>query len=245
MKYNIPIEVIPRTSASRHHYAVAEFAGIVLPPLSEEISIETYYEIYLPWIEAEGQWSMSMRPGRPKVEIHVAFLDDLEMKITSWQARVRDGNPTYLSIVTGFEYVDQILARQGGRLKIYKGHRYVDEAGGRMLAEIIDAEMDSVRYDRGGRRASVTIVGYVTQTHTNPKTVTLDKVAYQSLQADGKRRLRAGVQVQDMETEISPEDWDFVIRPGDTVVYEGESMEVGFVSIAVSPTQEIMEMIEK
>lgn len=44
MTYNIPPYAIPRTSVARHHYALAEFAGILLPPLAEYIEPEVNAE---------------------------------------------------------------------------------------------------------------------------------------------------------------------------------------------------------
>jgi len=202
-----------------------------------------------PGLETSFSWSWAVVPGRPKAEIHICYLDDLELPITSWQARIRDGAPTYLSVVTGFHYVDEILARTGGQLKIYKGHRYLDESGGRRLVEIIDATLTSLRYDQGARNASVTLVGYVTTTYTTARTFALPDsvITYKSLQADGRRRLRSGVQIYGDDGWQEGGSTDFFIRPGDTVTFGPggtDSLVVGYVSISVSPTQEIMEIVE-
>lgn len=240
---NILPHSVPRTSSTRYHYFLARFAGVLLPPLKVQ-DPQYKFEIIPPWIDAGADWSFSVVPGRPRAAVHIATLDDVEIPITTWQARMRDGALTYLAVTTGADYLPQIQERMGGALSVYKGHRYLDGVGGRKLAQIITADLHSIRYDRGGRSASVTLVAYVQSTNEAPKTIELDHLTYQSLQAGGQRRWRTGVFLADMETNLDPDAWDFVVRPGDTVVYGGEEMQVGMVAISVTPRQEHMEIVE-
>ena len=230
--------LVPLTSYAWH------IPGVPAPSIAQPIPPAPALETT---VAASWQWAVI--PGRPFAEIHICTLDDLELPITSWQARIRDGSPTYLSVVTGIDYVDAIIARQGGSLKIYKGHRYLDAAGGRRLVRIIDATLHSMRYDQGARNASVTLVGYVTTTHTDPKTANLPDslITYKSLQANGKRRLRTGVFILGTDGFQDGEQFDFALRPGDTVTFGPgalDSLQVGYIALSVSPTQEIMEIVE-
>jgi hypothetical protein len=205
-----------------------------------------------PWQAPASSWSWRLAPNRPRQEIHICVLTgghvslpDLELPISSWQARLRNGDPTYVSAIVpnALAYADAITARTGGQLKVYKGYQFIDLQGGRFLALVAETTLNSIRHDTGPRSSSVTLVGYANITNATPKTFVYDTLTYKSLQADGKRRWRTGLKLNIAEA-MAGDTWTFIARPGDTVTHQGESMVVGFISLAVSDTFELVELVE-
>jgi len=160
-------------------------------------------------------------------------LSDLTLPMSSFQGRMRDGDPSYISAVIPncMVYADDILARQNGDIVIKKGYRFQD--GTTQLEEIARVDFESVRIDQGSKSASATISGHKTISSTSVKTVTVEGVSYYCLQADGKRRVRALL--------------DLFLRIGDTCVYgtgTSDYLTVGYITYTVSVNQTIMEVTE-
>jgi hypothetical protein len=160
-------------------------------------------------------------------------VSDLTLPMSSFQGRMRDGDPSYISAVIPncMIYADDILARQNGDIVIKKGYRFQD--GSTQLEEIARVDFESVRIDQGSKSASATISGHKTISSTSVKTVTVEGVSYYCLQADGKRRVRALL--------------DLFLRIGDTCVYGtgvSDYMTVGYITYTVSTNQTIMEVTE-
>jgi hypothetical protein len=205
-----------------------------------------------PWSCPAPAFSWQIQPSRPRQEIHICVLTgghvslpDIELPISSWQARLRNGDPTYVSAIVpnALTYADAIIARTGGQLKVYKGYQFIDLQGGRFLALVAETTLSSIRHDTGPRSSSVTLVGYATITNAAPKTFVYDTLTYKSLQADGRRRWRTGLKLN-LSEAMAGDTWTFIARPGDTVTHQGESMVVGFISLAVSATFELVELVE-
>lgn len=161
-------------------------------------------------------------------------LPDLTIPMSSFQGRIRDGDPSYLACVipNALAYASAIAARQNGDIVIHKGYRLLD--GTESMEEIARVDFESVRIDQGSRSASATITGHRTITSTAPKDVTVQGVSYYCLQADGKRRIRAL--------------FDLFLRIGDTCIYGTggtDYMVVGYITYSVNVEQTIMEVTEK
>jgi len=160
-------------------------------------------------------------------------VSDLTLPMSSFQGRMRDGDPSYISAVIPncMVYADDILARQNGDIVIKKGYRFQD--GTTQLEEIARVDFESVRIDQGSKSASATIEGHKTISSTSVKTITVEGVSYYCLQADGKRRVRALL--------------DLFLRIGDTCVYgtgASDYLTVGYITYTVSVNQTIMEVTE-
>lgn len=160
-------------------------------------------------------------------------VSDLTLPMSSFQGRMRDGDPSYISAVIPncMIYADDILARQNGDIVIKKGYRFQD--GSTQLEEIARVDFESVRIDQGSKSASATISGHKTISSTSVKTVTVEGVSYYCLQADGKRRVRALL--------------DLFLRIGDTCIYGsgvGDYMTVGYITYTVSVNKTSMEVTE-
>lgn len=158
---------------------------------------------------------------------------DLTLPMSSFQGRMRDGDPSYISAVIPncMVYADDILARQNGDIVIKKGYRFQD--GSTQLEEIARVDFESVRIDQGSKSASATISGHKTISSSSVKTITVEGVSYYCLQADGKRRVRALL--------------DLFLRIGDTCIYgsgASDYMTVGYITYTVSVNQTIMEVTE-
>jgi hypothetical protein len=162
-------------------------------------------------------------------------LDDLYLPMSSFQARMRDGDPSYLSCIfpNSAAYEDAISLRGSGQIIIQRGFRMSD--GTEQMEEIIRVNYESLRIDRGARNDSGTITGYRTISSGEPKEVTVTGVSYYGMQADGKRKVRA--------------DLDLFLRVGDTCIYGEDGndyFKVGLITYIVSadPVQTIMEATE-
>ena len=162
-------------------------------------------------------------------------LDDLELPISSWQGRARDGEPSYLSVVVDNVtiYGPLIVARTNGDITLRKGYRYED--GSETTVEMMTVDYESIQVARGGRSESITLSGHRTVESTNPREVTVEGVSYYAESADGKRRVRCNM--------------DLFLRCGDTCIYGQETSDqfiVGAITYwaSASPFLESMEAVE-
>ncbi len=160
-------------------------------------------------------------------------LADLVLPMSSFQGRLRNGSPSYVSCVIPncMTYAEDIAARQNGDIVIRKGYRWAD--GSVSMEEIARVDFESLRIDQGSRSASATISGHRTTSAAAPKDVTVEGVSFYCLQADGKRRIRALL--------------DLFLRIGDTCIYgtgPTDYMAVGYISYTVSTELTIMEVTE-
>ena len=132
-------------------------------------------------------------------------LSDLTMPISSFQAVMRDGDPSYLSVVvpSSVTYASDVAARANGDIVISKGYAFAD--GTTQMEEIIRADYESMQVHRGAKSDSLSITGYKTTSSSAPKDRALSGVSFYGLQADGKRRVRAAL--------------DLFLRVGDTAIY--------------------------
>lgn len=130
---------------------------------------------------------------------------NLVLPIASFQARVRDGEPSYVSVTVpnSLAYEDAIAARTNGEIVIRKGYRMAD--GTTQMEEICRVDYEDIQISRGGRSDAAVVTGHATVSSTAPKEWTVTGVSFYGLQADGKRRVRA--------------DLDLFLRVGDTCVY--------------------------
>lgn len=131
-------------------------------------------------------------------------LDNLDLPMSSFQARVRSGTPSYLSVVVpGLDHIEAISARQNGQILIRKGFRL--PSGSELLEEILRVNYDSMQIHQGAQSTTAIIAGYKTSTLRTSKEWEVRNVSFYGLQADGKRRIRA--------------DFDLFLRVGDLCIY--------------------------
>ena len=156
--------------------------------------------------------------------------EDIIIPISSCQIRRRDGKPTYLSVVVPKydDYVDAITNRSNGELVLKKGVRFLD--GGTQIEEITRVYLEDIRLDKGPRSRSITLSGHKTISNDSPNEVNINKVTYKNTSASGLRRFRSAV--------------DLWVRPGDTVVLDGEAIVAGMISYTIQTNSEVMEIEE-
>ena len=204
-------------------------------PLADELSIDIFTPSFI-WALPAAAYPAAQVIYRCTLtgDQESPALDDLVLPMSSFQCRLRDGDPSYLACVipSATDYADDISARSNGEIVVEKGYRLQD--GTVFLEEIARVDFESVAIDRGARSASATITGHKTTSSGTAKERVLSGLSYSGLQADGKRRIR---------TEV-----DMFLRPGDTAVYEidgaDESYIAGQISYTVGPNQSQMEVTE-
>ncbi|MCK9362150.1 MAG: hypothetical protein M0P74_00885 [Syntrophales bacterium] len=132
-------------------------------------------------------------------------VDDVILPISSFQARARDGEPSYLSCVVPDSLSNEaaILARTNGEIIIQKGVRLHD--GTEQMEELMRVDYEDVQIHRGAYSDSAIIGGHKTVTSSAPKEWAVSGVSFYGLQSDGKRSIRANM--------------DLFLRPGDTCIY--------------------------
>lgn len=140
-------------------------------------------------------------------------VSDLTLPISSFAVRL---NPSSASsfvqiVVPGVDsYADAIAARPNGQLVISRIYDYFD--GSSSTYEMARADFDNMRTDTGGQSGSTgTLQGYLVLTNTSPKTVALSNPTYRSFDGESVR----------YRCELNP-----LIRPGDTVTINNETIEL-------------------
>ena len=176
------------------------------------------------------RWSVS--GSRIHQTIYLCSLGDLSLPISSFQARLRDGAPTYLSVVVTARdgLMEELQERSSETLVLRSGVRLA--SGEEITEPLVIAGLDSIRYQLGGRAGSYTLTGYTVQTTTVSKVVPIAGVSSIGLQADGKRTCRA--------------EPSFFLRPGDVARIPGQAdMVVGMIALAVNPRAASMDITER
>lgn len=157
----------------------------------------------------------------------------VELPMSSFTCRRGYGVLSMTAICPGLSdaQIQQVIDRTDGTLIIKRGIRLRD--GTEQLDEILAAPMDETtpyRWDAGSSRASASLNARDTAEIANPKTRTVRGASYRNL-SDGRRRARCAV--------------DTYLQPGDTADLGGEeTMIVAEITYSVSPTREVMEIVE-
>lgn len=231
---NIPLEISFPISLARKPIFVVAIDAYSHDPRAQILrylpvtSIAVNLTLYNPWHTWAADPSLAQMiyiftlTGAPD------GLADIEIPISSIQCRLRDGEPTYLSVVIpSATWAADISARPGGELVVERGYRFSD--GSRQLQEIARVDLEDIRMDSGARNKSITLSGHATISNTTPKAVAISGASYRS-ESNGKRRYRCTV--------------DHFLRPGDTAVISDEEIIVDSISFTIGTSQEQMEISE-
>ncbi len=148
-------------------------------------------------------------------------LPDVQIPISSFQARLRSGAATYLSLVIpGMAYSAQITARLNGVLKIDMAYITDISTMEEVNREtIIQANFDEIRVDKGAMSQSITLSGYKKKTYS-AKTITLNGSNYRNT-INGTLRYRFPVP-------------NVYLNPGDTVTVGDDTFIANVISYSVS-----------
>jgi hypothetical protein len=155
---------------------------------------------------------------------------DLELPISSFQARTRLSTPNYLAVVVPnpLPYIDAITERSAGRLVIKTGFALADDT--EVLEELTSGAFNRFRYDLGPFSGSATLVAYDYRAPRASLTRTIRGISLRSM-SDGVRRIRC--------------EPDMYLQPGDVAdLGDGETLTVEQISYIVGASQATMEISE-
>ena len=154
--------------------------------------------------------------------------DDITLPMSSFQARRRSGESSYLSVVIPtYDYADEISNRSNGDMVIYQAYEVEGEI--KQQEEILRTDIEDVRVDIGATSQSMSMSGRKQRTFS-AKAVTLSHATYKAIN-NGSRRYRLS------------EPYIF-LNPGDTVTIGDDTFTVGVMSYAISPMSHQLEIEE-
>lgn len=150
-----------------------------------------------------------------------ALFEDIELPFTSIQARRRNGEPTYLSVVIpSFDYAGEINDREANKIQIFMGYKIDSETSIRQL--IIETNIDQINIYKGAKSQSIVLIGYETIDYIQ-KELVLEKPTYSSI-VGGKKSFRFAVPKIDL-------------HPGDIAHIGTDSIEVETISMYIKNTK--------
>lgn len=154
-------------------------------------------------------------------------IDDIVIPISSFQSRIKSGDPTYLSVVIpSTEYATDINLRLNGDLIVRMGYKSGEEI---LLTEIISrVTFENIIINEGSINKSITLDGHKTETWV-VKEVDLKDPSYKNL-TKGKLRYRC-----------KP---DLYLKPDDTANINGDTFVVNSIVYSVSSELETYEVAE-
>lgn len=153
---------------------------------------------------------------------------DVEIPISQFQARKRDGEPTYLSAtVPGMDYDEEISNRANGQLVIEMA--YFVNGNEELREEILRVDLENVRTDEGSVSRTITLSGHRTESFAG-QIITIEDPTYKYV-SEGIRRYRFAV----------PEPF---LNPGDTVRINDDEFRCGYITYIVSERYRQMEITE-
>ena len=179
-------------------------------------------------------WTAFLRDYAPRITVHyILTLDDgilepITIPIYSFQARLKSGDPTFLSVVMfgNDQYADILEREDAGAITLTM--QYLLDGEVYRSEDICTVDLEAIRVDQGSGSVSVTMYGHRTVTH-KPKIATLSGSSYKSIYL-GKIRYRCSQ--------------DLYLRPGDTCKVNGDEFIVGLLTCYTNPDWSLMEVEE-
>jgi len=154
-------------------------------------------------------------------------LEDVVIPIASFQTRIRNLEPTFLSVsIPGLDQADDISNRPNGHIVIDMAYLI---AGVEMhREEIVRTDLETIDIHEGGTNSSIVLSGHKTIDWGEAKTVPLSGVTYRRT-TNGITRLRTAIP-------------DLYLKPGDYASYDEDTITVEQISIFVGPSMSSMEI---
>jgi len=152
---------------------------------------------------------------------------DIEIPISSFQARKRSDYSTQLTVVIPdyIAWASAVTARTNGSMLIDMA--YLVEGVEQLREQIIEVSLDDIRLDRGSRSRAITLTGSKVQNYGS-QVVAIENEGYRYL-VDGKLGYRFAV----------PDPW---INPGDTCQVVDDEFVVDWVNYSISHRYRTMEV---
>ena len=155
----------------------------------------------------------------------------LRLPISSWQGTRRLTAASYVQCVVpaAAEHLDAVMARyaQGGA-RINLARRVLAPDGAVSELAVVSVPMDSPTYDRGPRRATLTLSGYEHQTYDDTTTQRLLTGVRSRSQTATTQRVRASI--------------DWILRPGMIAQGDGWSFAIDWISYYVNRSDQYMDI---
>lgn len=153
---------------------------------------------------------------------------DVVLPISQFQARKRDGEATYLSVVVpSHDNAQEVSDRANGQIIIEMAYFVGDTE--QLREEILRVDLENIRTDEGPIRRSITLTGHRTETYGGQIT-TLTDANYKYV-SEGVRRYRFAV----------ADPW---LNPGDTVRVGDDEFRAGYITYIISERFRQMEVTE-
>lgn len=151
-------------------------------------------------------------------------LEDIIIPIKTLQARRRNGTPSYLAVTfPNISLYNEVVARQNGEMVVEISYWFNNQDN--FKTEIARAELEEIRWDRGGNSATISLSGHSDITTIPKRIITSGKSTY--------RRISGGKLTHRMaEPEI-------FLNPGDTVVIGDDEFVVGLMTYAIGTNNDM------
>lgn len=155
-------------------------------------------------------------------------LSDIDIPIENFQCRMRQGDPTYLSVtVPTYDYAEEINARSNGNLRVDVVYKKYGEIVQRR--PLITTNFTNLYTHQGVKSDSVILEGYIINTFEK-KTVDIKHSLYRNV-TNGNIRHRLAKPVPSL-------------NPGDTVNIGTDTFDANIISFYISPINQTMEIAE-
>ena len=197
-------------------------------PVADEFVISDLSDCFL--------WSEWLRENYGKYRIKYYFTltgdadneSDQELPFSSFQARKRNGEATFLSVIVPvLSYSSAITARSNGDLKIDMA--YIVGGVEDFRENILTVDLENIRIDEGPRRGSITLSGSRVFGYGS-NLITLENPIYKYV-SDGKIRYRF----------LQADPW---LNPGDVVRWRTDEFVVEYITYSISDRFKQMEVSE-
>jgi hypothetical protein len=164
-----------------------------------------------------------------RCEIIAEGFDPLPVPISSWQGTQQTGRSSYLQAVVpaAADLYAPISQRAGGEFVVYQVARF--SSGVVNELEMARSPLQTISFERGSSRSTVTISGYRMLDPAAPGERTLRDL--RSISVNNGIRVRCAI--------------DWLLRPGMTAVMDGQPFEVAYINYYVQRVDSYMDVGER
>jgi len=155
-------------------------------------------------------------------------LEEVELPMTSFQTRMRSGEPTYLQVVIpGVSNASDIYNRPNGRMLVYMALKQNGEL--KIIENIVSADLEDIMLYQGDESDRIVLVGHRTETF-QPKNLTITTSNYRNVN-NGYIRHRLA-------------EPNIYLRPGDILNIGDDTFAANVISYYISVENKTMEVGE-
>ncbi len=153
-------------------------------------------------------------------------LEDIEIPMSSFQARRRSHSNSYLSVVIPtLDFSTDVVDRSNGTMRVEQSLEWKGKTIQRET--LLETTMDTIALHQGGSSNSLVLTGYVNESIT-PKSIGQQKSSYRTI-SNGVLRHRIA------SSFVS-------INPGDTVIIDNDTLVAMVIAYAISDRDKTIEI---